>query len=82
MTLDGNRVIAWDCLGELMGATGTNERAVTSNTSAVDTGNLSSPLIPMGDDRFLPEDPAIGGNRGWDVAFWGDGFGFTPDEKG
>ncbi|MBL8988188.1 MAG: hypothetical protein JNJ80_18090, partial [Gemmatimonadetes bacterium] len=33
-------------------------------------------LIPLGDDRFLPADPAMGGNRGWDVAFWGrDGAG-------
>ena len=33
---------------------------------------LESELIPLGDDRFLPRDPAMGGNRGWDVAFWGD----------
>jgi len=33
---------------------------------------MSSALIPLGDDRFLPADPALGGNRGWDVAFWGD----------
>jgi hypothetical protein len=32
---------------------------------------LTSELIPLGDDRFLPVDPAMGGNRGWDVAFWG-----------
>ncbi len=32
---------------------------------------MTSELIPMGDDRFLPADPAMGGNRGWDVAFWG-----------
>jgi CubicO group peptidase (beta-lactamase class C family) len=33
---------------------------------------MSSELIPLGGDRFLPADPAVGGNRGWDVAFWGD----------
>jgi CubicO group peptidase (beta-lactamase class C family) len=33
---------------------------------------LSTEIIPLGDDRFLPADPAAGGNRGWDVAFWGD----------
>jgi CubicO group peptidase (beta-lactamase class C family) len=33
---------------------------------------LTTPLIPLGDHRFLPVDPAMGGNRGWDVAFWGD----------
>ena len=33
---------------------------------------LESELIPLGGDRFLPRDPAMGGNRGWDVAFWGD----------
>jgi CubicO group peptidase (beta-lactamase class C family) len=32
---------------------------------------LTSELIPLGDDRFLPANPALGGNRGWDVAFWG-----------
>ena len=32
---------------------------------------MTSDLIPLGDDRFLPTDPAMGGNRGWDVAFWG-----------
>ena len=38
-----------------------------------ETGNaLESELIPLGGDRFLPRDPAMGGNRGWDVAFWGD----------
>ncbi len=37
---------------------------------------LESELIPLGEDRFLPRDPAMGGNRGWDVAFWGyDGNG-------
>jgi hypothetical protein len=36
----------------------------------------TSELIPLGEDRFLPADPAMGGNRGWDVAFWGrDGAG-------
>src|SRR5262249_21272562 len=34
--------------------------------------NLVSEIGPMGDDRFLPVDPAMGGNRGWDVAFWGN----------
>jgi CubicO group peptidase (beta-lactamase class C family) len=33
---------------------------------------LSTEIIPLGGDRFLPADPAAGGNRGWDVAFWGD----------
>ncbi len=32
---------------------------------------MTSELIPLGGDRFLPADPAMGGNRGWDVAFWG-----------
>ena len=31
---------------------------------------ITSELIPLGGDRFLPADPAMGGNRGWDVAFW------------
>ena len=35
-------------------------------------GALESELIPLGGDRFLPRNPAMGGNRGWDVAFWGD----------
>ena len=39
------------------------------------TAQLESELIPIGDDRFLPRDPAMGGNRGWDVAFWGDDEG-------
>ena len=39
-------------------------------------GSMASELVPIGDDRFLPVDPAMGGNRGWDVAFWGtDGSG-------
>ncbi len=33
---------------------------------------LESGLVSLGDDRFLPRDPALGGNRGWDLAFWGD----------
>jgi hypothetical protein len=32
---------------------------------------ITSDLIPLGEDRFLPTDPAMGGNRGWDVAYWG-----------
>lgn len=32
---------------------------------------MTSELIPLGGDRFLPADSAMGGNRGWDVAFWG-----------
>lgn len=36
---------------------------------------MISELIPLGDDRFLPADPAMGGNRGWDVAFWGKDAG-------
>jgi len=35
-------------------------------------GGLESELIPLGGDRFLPRNPAMGGNRGWEVAFWGD----------
>jgi CubicO group peptidase (beta-lactamase class C family) len=30
-----------------------------------------SELIPLGGDRFLPRNPALSGNRLWDVAFWG-----------
>ena len=33
---------------------------------------LSSEMIPLGGDLFLPADPAMSGNRNWDVAFWGD----------
>jgi len=29
-----------------------------------------SELIPLGGDRFLPRNPALSGNRLWDVAFW------------
>jgi CubicO group peptidase (beta-lactamase class C family) len=29
-----------------------------------------SELIPLGDGRFLPRNPAFSGHRGWDVAFW------------
>jgi hypothetical protein len=37
---------------------------------------MTSEIVSIGDDRFLPVDPAMGGNRGWDVAFWGkDGEG-------
>ena len=54
------------------------------NTSAESSGlplaatrpPTETELIPLGEDRFLPADPAMGGNRGWDVAFWGtDGQG-------
>ena len=37
--------------------------------------NLTSEIVSMGEDRFLPVDPAMGGNRGWDVAFWGNDGG-------
>ncbi|MNC94212.1 hypothetical protein D3C83_110110 [compost metagenome] len=33
---------------------------------------MTSELIPLGSNRFLPADPAMSGNRNWDVAFWGD----------
>jgi len=36
-----------------------------------DRPTMTTTLIPLGEDRFLPADPAMGGNRGWDVAFWG-----------
>lgn len=29
-----------------------------------------SELIPLGGDRFFPRNPALSGNRLWDVAFW------------
>ncbi len=45
---------------------------VQSTSSAARAGEpVATELIPLGDDRFLPVDPAMGGNRGWDVAFWG-----------
>jgi hypothetical protein len=31
---------------------------------------IRSELIPLGGERFLPRDPALSGNRVWDVAFW------------
>ena len=34
--------------------------------------SVETEMIPLGEDRFLPGDPAAGGNRGWDVGFWGD----------
>lgn len=30
-----------------------------------------SELISLGGERFLPRNPALSGNRRWDVAFWG-----------
>jgi len=36
---------------------------------------MTSELIPLGGDRFLPADPAMSGNRNWDVAFWGNDGG-------
>lgn len=54
---EGGRLIARVYSG---GATGPDARP-----------SMTSELIPMGGDRFLPADPAMGGNRGWDVAFWG-----------
>lgn len=51
-------------------------RSVNAESSASGAAPAPVELIPMGDDRFLPADPAMGGNRGWDVAFWGtDGQG-------
>ena len=52
--------------------------ARTFTGAARNTGQptMTTELIPLGEDRFLPADPAMGGNRGWDVAFWGnDGAG-------
>ncbi len=62
----GNRVTFTDEGGKLVARTfsGRNEQP-----------NLVSEIVPMGDDRFLPVDPAMGGNRGWDVAFWGSDGG-------
>lgn len=49
---------------------------VQSTSPAARNEPIATELIPLGDDRFLPADPAMGGNRGWDVAFWGrDGAG-------
>jgi CubicO group peptidase (beta-lactamase class C family) len=49
---------------------------VFSGARSAGTPSMTSEMIPLGDDRFLPADPAMGGNRGWDVAFWGrDGAG-------
>jgi hypothetical protein len=44
-------------------------RTINTGTSGPAAPEIE--LIPMGEDRFLPADPAMGGNRGWDVAFWG-----------
>jgi CubicO group peptidase (beta-lactamase class C family) len=35
-------------------------------------------LIPLGEDRFLPSDPRISGNRNWDIAFWGRDINGRP----
>ena len=49
---------------------------VQSISGAGSSNVVATELLPLGDDRFLPVDPAMGGNRGWDVAFWGrDGTG-------
>jgi CubicO group peptidase (beta-lactamase class C family) len=51
-------------------------RVLDSGMPSTGASATETELIPMGDDRFLPADPAMGGNRGWDVAFWGkDGQG-------
>jgi len=62
----GNRVTMTDEGGKLVARTfsGRNEQP-----------NLTSEIVSMGEDRFLPVDPAMGGNRGWDVAFWGNDGG-------
>ncbi len=60
-TVEGGRLIA---------------RVFTGAQGTARPPSMTSELIPLGDDRFLPADPAMGGNRGWDVAFWGaDGGG-------
>ena len=33
---------------------------------------VTSTLLPLGGDRFMPEDVTVSGGRGWDVAFVGD----------
>lgn len=33
---------------------------------------LTSSLVPLGRDRFLPENPHVATGRDWDIAFWGD----------
>ena len=59
--------------GELMA------RSYYDRGDGFDEPSVESALIPLGDDRFLPRNPAMGGNRGWDVAFWGDdGSGRAP----
>lgn len=41
-------------------------------TSTMDSGRVNRcELIPLGDDRFLPCDLGVSGNRNWDIAFWG-----------
>ena len=34
--------------------------------------SITSELLSLEGDRFLPANSAMSGNRGWDVAFWGD----------
>jgi CubicO group peptidase (beta-lactamase class C family) len=39
---------------------------------------IHSELIPLGGTRFLPRDSTFGGNRGWDVGFWGNSKDGAP----
>jgi CubicO group peptidase (beta-lactamase class C family) len=61
----GSVITFKDQNGKLMAAIG------SSSTGSIQAG-VESELIPLGEDRFLPAELAMSGNRNWDVAFWGN----------
>ncbi len=68
------RFVAYGSMIEFIDEGGRLVARVYSGARAADAAgppSIISELIPLGGDRFLPADPAMGGNRGWDVAFWG-----------
>ncbi len=68
------RFVAYGSMIEFIDDGGRLVARVYSGARAADAAgppSMTSEFIPLGGDRFLPANPAMGGNRGWDVAFWG-----------
>jgi CubicO group peptidase (beta-lactamase class C family) len=68
----------FEAFGVVVHLAAANERLAMKLVNSV-TGEIvvsESELVPLGDGRFLPRNPAISGNRNWDLAFWkGDASG-------
>jgi len=68
------RFVSYGSMIEFVDEGGKLVARVYSGARAADAAgppSMTSELLPLGGDRFLPANPAMGGNRGWDVAFWG-----------